>query len=258
MNCVYQVCVGPQSQLYRWCTESVQAYCKKIGADYVVQTEPRLRITPDPETTGRSKQAVSRLGYLPIFEKENAFELLHDYDAVAVIDADVFVRTSAPSIFDALEGDFAAVRERDSPVTEKYKAKLRKYSDQQYGNLPDVEWNWNDDGADFMNMGIMVMAKSILPYLWGQTPKEFIRRPEFKGFVDGLGKWKWSTDQTLLNWWVRESGMKVQGLDWRFNALFNAVLEERLPEAWFTHFFLRDHLPNKGEDTKELERHVIV
>jgi hypothetical protein len=99
-----------------------------------------------------------------------------------------------------------------------------------------------------MNMGLMLMNQSILKYLREQTPKEFLSRPEFKRFVDGLGNWKWSTDQTLLNYWIRKERINIQEMEWKWNALYTAVLPENLKEAHFIHFFLKDHLPGKGED----------
>jgi hypothetical protein len=250
---VYQVYVGPRSELYDFCTSSVQDYCEAHGFAHIVQTEPILRIEPDPATSGRSMGA-SRLGYLPIFEKENSFAYLETFDQVAVIDADVWARPGAPSIFAELEpgDDFAACVERDMPLTSRYRQKIRKYSSQQYRPLTDVDWRWDDDGAEFCNMGVMVFTRGLLQFLDGQTPTEFLHRGEFARFVDGLGFWKWSTDQTLLNWWLRSRRAVVRHLDWRWNALYAATLPGHCERAHFVHFFLRDHLPNKGENVEEL------
>ena len=70
---IYQVAVGAQSKLYLHCIESVKQYCAKYGIEHIVQNEPILKIRPDMAVTGRSKEAVERLGYMPIYEKENAF-----------------------------------------------------------------------------------------------------------------------------------------------------------------------------------------
>ena len=64
---IYQVAVGKQSNLYEHCIKSVANYCKKYNLKHIVQTEPILKIRPDVNRTGRSKEAVERLGYLPIF-----------------------------------------------------------------------------------------------------------------------------------------------------------------------------------------------
>src|SRR6185503_17630890 len=98
--------------------ESVRSYCKKHGISHYLQTEPKLRIAP--KKSARSENAL-RLGYLPIFEKEAAFEYLGQYERVAILDADVFVRDSAPDIFRDVQSDFAGVVERDMPLLPDYR-----------------------------------------------------------------------------------------------------------------------------------------
>lgn len=256
---IYQVYVGKKSTLYDHCIQSVRAYAKRIGADWMVQTTPILMITPDPFATNRSKEAVSRLGYLPIFEKENAFNYLKSYDQVCIIDADVFVRENVTeSIFDQIDADadFAGVLERDMPCTSQYSRKIANYSRMQYGMSPiNKLFDWNDRngrGADFYNMGVMLLNKSISKYFEGETPQKFLRRPRFKAFIDGAGPWKWSTDQTLLNVWIKEEQMKVTNLSYKWNGLYTAIEDKQLKNANFVHFFLKDKLPNRGEDIQQL------
>jgi hypothetical protein len=248
---IYQVKVGETPAFHDACIASVARYCVNHGIHHVVQTEPILRIVP--KRSYRSVNAL-RLGYLPVFEKEAAFSYLDRYNRIAVVDADIFIRTGAPNIFDELgDADFAGVLERDLPATDKHREKVRKYSDGQYGLLTDVDWQWNDKGAAFYNMGVMVMSSGICPYIGG-TPEEFIRRPEFERFVNGEGHWKWSTDQTLLNYWVKKSGMSVTNLDWRWNALYGAVPNDRLREANFVHFFLSSKMPRGGAEIADIIR----
>jgi len=255
---IYQVYVGKRSKLYDHCTQSVKDYCKRHNIDYEVQRSPILMIKPDVFSTNRSKESYEKHGgYLPIYEKENAFTYLRSYDQVAIIDADVWIRPDAPNIFDELsEGyDFGAVCEREMPINNQYMAKIANYSRMQYSTIKSVDWKWNNKtGGQFFNMGIMVMNKSIEKYLKGETPAQFIRRPEFKPFVDGMGAWKWSTDQTLLNTWIREEKMAIKHLDWKWNGLFTA--NTRIKECHFVHFFLKDKLPNRGENVEELRKVV--
>jgi hypothetical protein len=251
---VYQVYLGEQNHLYDTCVQSVQKYCDKYHLDHIIQREPILKITPDLKASNRSLQSFQRLGYLPIYEKENAFSYLDRYDSIAIVDADIYIKDASPNIFDEIGShDFAGVVEREMPITFKYTNKIKSYSKGQYSSLTDVDWKWNEKGAEFMNMGMMLLNKSILKYLRGETPYEFIRRPEFKRFVDGLGSWKWSTDQTLLNYWIKKEKMNVKNLSWKWNALYTAIDDQLLKESYFIHFFLRDHLPNKGND---IESHI--
>ena len=252
---IYQVYVGQPSALYDRCVSTVAAYCKKYQIDHVVQREPILKIQPDMIRTGRSHEAVARLGYLPIFEKENALAYLDQYDQIAIVDSDILIRGAAPNIFDDLPENFAfgAVAERDLPCTKKHLSKITKYSQAAFKSLTDVDWSWTAQGAEFYNMGMMVINSALfVPYLEGQTPAEFLARPEFRDFIDGVGYFRWSTDQMLLNWWVKKTLMPRKNLDWRWNALYKAVTDDSLPDAHFVHFFLKDLLPARGENVDQL------
>jgi hypothetical protein len=249
---IYQVYVGKKSKLYDHCTASVKAYCEKHGIDYVLQTSPILFIRPDPFLSNRSAECQSRPLPLPIFEKENAFTYLKSYDQVAIIDSDIWIRPDAPNIFDdfGTEHDFGGVVEREMPITPQYASKIQNYSRMQYSSIRNVDWKWNDRGGEFMNMGVMLMNKSIEKYLNGETPKQFLSRPRFKPFIDGVGNWKWSTDQTLLNTWIREEKMKIKNMDWKWNGLFTA--NTKIEQCHFVHFFLKDKLPEQGENVAKL------
>ena len=80
----------------------------------------------------------------------------------------------------------------------------------------------------------------------------FIFVKEFKPFVDGLGEWKWSTDQTLLNYWVRKFNMGLHRMNWKWNGLFNAIDNKSFSESYFLHFFQNVKLPNQGNNKKEM------
>ena len=252
---IYQVYTGKRSELYDHCTQSVREYADRIGSEYIIQREPILRIAPDIFTTNRSRESYEKYGgFLPIYEKENAFAYLDSYDQIAIIDADIFIRPDCDECLFSASGtdcDFAGVIERTMAITPEYQAKIHNYSRMQYAHNSISElFDWNNLGADFYNMGMMVINKSISKYLRGQTPEQFIRRPEFKNFVDGIGPWKWSTDQTLLNYWVKKERMVVNNLDWKWNGLFTA--NTNIKECNFIHFFLKDKLPNRGENVKDL------
>ena len=257
---IYQVYTGKKSKLYDHCTASVKAYAKRIGADYVLQRDPILRIKPDVFLTNRSVESYEKHGgYLPIYEKENAFTYLHTNDQVAIIDADIYIRDFSPDIFEYLgpSYEFGAVMERSMPLTSQYQAKIRNYSNMQYGMNPlrDLfDWN-NKSGANFMNMGMMIINKSFLRHLNNETPQQFLRRQRFKPFIDGMGAWKWSTDQTLLNVFMKEERVKVKEMHWVWNGLFGA--NTLIEDCHFVHFFLKDKLPAQGENVEELMKQVL-
>jgi len=254
---IYQVYVGKPSKLYDACVESVANYCKTYNITHIVQRTPILKIKPDVFATNRSKESYEKHGgFLPIYEKENAFDYFKDYDQICIVDADIWIRPGSPNIFDDLDPDvdFAGVIEREMPITQKYAEKIKNYSAMQYQPLhKKVDFKPNSLGFEFYNMGLMLMNKSIYKYI-NQSAKDFITRPEFKDFVDGQGPWKWSTDQTLLNYWVRKEKMKQQHLDWKWNALYSAVKNPK--EAYFVHFFLKDLLPSRGENIEKLLKDI--
>lgn len=246
--------MGPELKLYNHCIESVKKYCDKYNITHIIQKEPILKIVPDKAVTNRSDSSYGRLGYLPIYEKENAFSYLDQYDRIAIIDSDIYIRDTAPNIFDELNdgSEFGAVVEREMPLTRQYISKIISYSKEQYSQLTEINWNRNELGYEFMNMGLMIFSKDISKYIRGDTPEKFLRRNEFKRFIDGLGYWKWSTDQTLLNYWIRKEKMNYKKLNWKWNALYKGIEDNKLKDSYFIHFFLKDHLPDKGENVKDL------
>tara|TARA_Y100001963_G_C6789627_1_gene454769 strand:+ start:4627 stop:5442 length:816 start_codon:yes stop_codon:yes gene_type:complete len=255
---IYQVYVGKKSKLYDHCIASVSNYCEEYGIDHKIQKVPELRIKPDVFATNRSNESYEKHGgFLPIYEKENAFIYFPPYKKIAIIDADIWIRPGSPNIFKVLgkNHDAGFVCEREMPITDQYRNKILNYSQMQYSTLNDVNWKWDPIfGGEFFNMGMMLLNHDIKKYFKGQTPRQFLERAEFKRFIDGLGAWKWSTDQTLLNWWVKKEKMNIKHLDWKWNALFKGVKDDRIKEAYFVHFFLKDKLPNRGENVEELMR----
>lgn len=255
---IYQVYLGKRSNLYDHCVESVKEYCDKYDIHHIVQRQPILMIKPDVFSMNRSVESYEKHGgFLPIYEKENAFGYLDEYDQIAIVDADIWIRPHTPNIFDdfGTEHAWGGVAEWRMPITLEYHNKIKNYSFMQYAPLAKegVDIHVNEFGHEFFNMGLILINSQLLkPYIKGQSPKEFIERPEFKRFVDGLGAWKWSTDQTLLNYWIRKEKIPYKHMNWKWNALYKAIREECINDAYFVHFFLKDHLPNKGENIQEL------
>ena len=254
---IYQVAVGKPSKLYEHCIESVSEYCGKYDIDHKVLTVPKLRIKPDVFASNRSTESYEKYGgYLPIYEKENAFEFIDDYDQIAIVDADIYIRPDARNIFEEMAHSpvaFGAVAEREMDLQSWYQNKIINYSRMQYGTLHSnqLDFKPNELGFEFFNMGLMVInCAQFSGYLKGQTPKQFIQRMEFKDFDDGQGAWKWSTDQTLLNYFIKRYKIPTKHLDPKFNGLFTAV--NNIEDCDFIHFFMKDKLPNNGENVKEL------
>ena len=87
----------------------------------MVQTTPIVNIRPDPFQSNRSEDSWKKHGgFLPIYEKENAFSFMNEFDQIAIIDADIFIRDYTPNIFDDFGTDhaFGAVCERGMNISE--------------------------------------------------------------------------------------------------------------------------------------------
>ena len=255
---VYQVCLGKakNSKLYKHCINSVAEYCKKYGFTHMVQTTPIVNIRPDPFQSNRSEDSWKKHGgFLPIYEKENAFSFMNEFDQIAIIDADIFIRDYTPNIFDDFGTDhaFGAVCERGMNISQRYVDKIKNYSHMQYSTLQcnNIDFKPNERGFEFFNMGMILINSSLFrPYLNNQTPAEFIQRYEFMDFVNGKGPWKWSTDQTLLNYFLKKYKVPTKHMNQKWNGLFTA--NEDISTCHFVHYFLKDLLPNKGEDVDKL------
>lgn len=259
---IFQVSVGKPSKLYEHCIESVAHYCAKYDIEHIVLTEPKLRIKPDIFTSNRSEESYMKYGgYLPIYEKENAFDYLDRYNQIAIVDADIYIRSDAPDIFSdfGTEHAFGAVAEREMDIQDWYANKIINYSRMQYEMLyhhKGIDFKPNRYGYEFFNMGLILLNSELFkPYLKGQDPHSFINRMEFKDFVDGQGAWKWSTDQTLLNYFVKKYKIPVKHMDGKWNGLYSAV--NNIKDCHFVHFFLKDKLPNNGENVDELMNQIL-
>lgn len=230
---IHQVAIGAISPLWDSCIASVAAYAKRHGLDHHVQTEPLLRIVP--KKTARSESAL-RLGFLPIFEKFTSFAALCDYDEILVLDADVYATPTAPNLFELVDEDieFAAVVERDMPLSFDYERKVKNYARAQF----------NDPDFPYYNMGVRLIRQPLLRHLNGQSVTDFIHRPEFAKYVNGEGPHRWATEQVLLNVWIRGAGVIHAPLAWPWNTLYGAVRPSYVKEAKFVHFFLSSLLPS--------------
>ena len=252
---IYQVYIGNRKNLYDTCVDSVKRYCEKYNIEHKVQTKPILKIKPNIFQNNRPPH-ITRLGYLPILEKENAFDLLPEYDQIAIIDSDVYITENAPNIFDFIddESSFAGVPERDLPLTAEYAQIIRNYSDRHYKDIAGKsgsDFEPNSLGYEYFNMGVMVLNKSFHNYI-NMPVKKWLEKDEFQPFINGYGNWGWTQDQTLLNWVIRSRKIPFNRLDWKFNALIRAVKKERISESYFVHFADQNKLPDRGENTQKL------
>ncbi len=230
-RCLYQVAVGPQRPLWERCIESVSRYAERHALEHRVQREPLLRIVPGPPRVGARAPA---LGYLAVLEKFAAWDLLGEYDEILLLDADVYAKPDAPSIFDYGPTDkavpLAGVVERSMPITVEYWRKLDAYAQGQYGH----------PHYPFINCGVMLLYGHLWNFTTERGARAFLSRPEHQPMINGEGAYRWSTEQTMVNKWLDRVG--CGRLDWKWNALYGVLKPGSLDHAQFVHFFLSDHL----------------
>ena len=94
----------------------------------------------------------------------------------------------------------------------------------------------------------------MLKCLRGMSPKQFLEQPDLQDLINGIGPFKWQSDQITLNYWFKRNHIEVKRLDWKWNALYTAVKD--ISPAYFVHFFLKDKLPNGGENIEELMKQI--
>jgi len=258
---IFQVYIPIEGKnpLYDFCMPSVKVYADRVGADYKVLREMKMKIPVNMNRTGRNKKGlISKAGNcLPIMEKSVALEYFPEYDQILIVDADIAIKDTAPDIFEELtpEYHFGGVLERDAPLTPGHKNKIKGYSNDMFKRAPcnSVQWDWNDCGADFMNMGLMLFNKSFMELLEGDSPREFLMRDEFADFRDGIGLFKYSTDQVMYNYFLKKSKANVKHLDWKWNALHRGARPERMNEAYFVHFFLQKQMGSNAHNMNHLK-----
>jgi len=66
---------------------------------------------------------------------------------------------------------------------------------------------------------------------------DFLSRTEFERFIEGENDWHLSTEQTLINFWIKKYNIKTKDLSWKWNAFYGILNEQKINEAFFVHFF---------------------
>lgn len=241
---VYQVAIGEQRPLWQHCLDSVGIWCKRHGYDHHIQREPLLRIRP--KNSQRSANAL-RLGYLPNLEKLAGLDHLPSYDGVIIMDADVWLRPNAPSIVPDLPPtcDVAGCPERAMPIVPAYAKKLDWYERGQFG---PVQWV----GLPFIQFGVVVYLRSFLRFV-PDGARALLARPDLQPFIDGQGSWKWQTEQTTMNWFLRSQRVHVHHFPHLWNGLYGVLNPGEIERCHAIHFFLSAHI-HGSEDPETLLR----
>lgn len=167
---------------------SALEYSKKIGADFYVISEPRLKYR------------------FPHFEKLQLLGLFDDgYDRVLYLDGDTIITPDARDIFEEYpdETKFYAYDENSHPDLDCMDR------DSDVKALPkDFEWEKNEQGKyKYFNAGVMLFSKQ--------------HRFCFSGIEDLPDvpeMWKYA-EQTALNYLIAKNGIEWEAIDYSFNRM---------------------------------------
>lgn len=178
MRAVVTLCIGKEYGLGKLTHPLLADYAKKIGADFIVIDQEKLK-----------------LGYLH-YEKYQIYDLLERYERIIYLDTDVIVTPECPNLFDIVP-------------PEQFGAFL--VSNHSYfhdGAIKDIQCelgniNWE---RKYFNSGVMVVSQAHRQVFmvdndllqWISTKRAF-------------------PDQTILNYAVQKLGIEIYDIGYRFN-----------------------------------------
>lgn len=184
---------------------SIRAYAARIGATLIEVTklEPRFQ---------HPRYAIMQVGELT------------EFDRVLYIDADVYVKPDAPSIFETLPAGAFYAFDESVFIGEARRGWFEKEIDRQTGN-PAV---W--DGIHF-NGGVLLLDREHLRMF--QMPPWDVEDPEHTWYNRGMVK-----NQPYLNWRRLYCGIPFSPLPREWNAICYHIAKDRQVwrDAHFCHF----------------------
>lgn len=208
---------APDSMEYKkWCLESWKHWCDKNNAEIFVLDTP----------------LVDKTIMKPTWQRWHVFEILDaneiEYEQVAMIDADTLIHPDAPNFFELTNHEFAAVQ--DDLMVEWVHNSIVGYNDL----FPNVKFNW----TSYFNCGVIVvneshkdLCKQITDFYYANIDE--LRKRQHETLKKG-------SDQTPVNYMVRDSNTPITYLDkrWNFTHMhLRGVLNQMLPEVGYLYHF---------------------
>jgi hypothetical protein len=207
-----------------WCYKSWQYWCDKNDVELFI-LEDELR----PKGDG----TYSVPGMKPTWQRWHAFEVLDanniEYDNVALVDIDTMVHWDCPDFFKASKGEFGAIQDRF--FIEWTHNSIIGYQD----FWPNVKFDW----LSYFNCGFIVLNKKHKEWCKGVT--DFYYKNEDEIRMRQHETVKKGSDQTPINYMIRDSEHDIEFLDERFNLQqlhLRGVLQSDLlwNVGWVWHF----------------------
>ena len=183
-----------------WCYKSWQYWCDKNDVELFI-LEDELR----PKGDGTMKLP----GMKPTWQRWHAMEVLDangiEYDNVALVDIDTMVHWDCPDFFEASKGEFGAIQDR-------FFIEWTHNSIQGYQDFwPDIKFDW----LTYFNCGFIVLNKKHKE--WCKSVTDFYYENEDEIRMRQHETVKKGSDQTPINYMIRNSEHEIEFLDERFN-----------------------------------------
>ena len=146
MNLLLTIAIGDlYNRIGKLTHPSLKAYAKKIGADFLCISKPKISQTS------------------PHWEKFQIFELFNKYDRVLYVDTDIIIRDDCPDLFELIPETKLGMF-KESPFTERPKEIIFDVC-RQYG-IELEKWS-----GDYYNSGIMMISK---------RHRKYFKKPELE------------------------------------------------------------------------------
>ena len=207
-----------------WCYNTWQYWCDKNNIELFI-LEDELR----PKGDG----TYSVPGMKPTWQRWHAMEVLDaneiEYDNVALVDIDTMVHWDCPDFFEASKGEFGAIQDR-------FFIEWTHNSIQGYQDFwPKVKFDW----LSYFNCGFIVLNKKHKD--WCKSVTDFYYKNEDEIRMRQHETVKKGSDQTPINYMIRDSEHDIEFLDERFNLQqlhLRGVLQSDLlwNVGWVWHF----------------------
>lgn len=266
---IFQVIVGDYNSFFEFCAESVNRYCKKYNIDHVIQRTPILKITPHNISTEEPiviknnslnftrLQNIEKLGYWPEFERFNGLSFYDRYENICILDADIFIKESAPNIFEDFNDDAAFVYTLDQPwISENNIKNISRSFFKDYHRVYKTakipfQNKFNVNCYDIFNNSLMLFNSNFLKkQLNNRAIIEWLKENNYKLFVGNLQqnfRQAGIGTDIFTNYFTFNIDININRLDWKWNLEYNDFCDKpSLEQSYFIHFIGHKNFLNKN------------
>ncbi len=197
---IVQVAFGPKSKRELAIGgPSIEAYARRIGADYKVLDESDMAGGQPPPVE---------------FAKFQCLDLIRQYDRAMALDTDTVMREGAPDVFQIVPADHLGVVFESEHMDRKGMIEVMRES---------FDLSQTQDKGRYFNSGVMVLGRSAYDLFETGLQETMFRHPNY--------------EQTFLNARALKMGLPLYPLEKEFNyiASFDSPHSPDWRHAWLVH-----------------------